>query len=63
MNETSLGKIDIIFHLAAVARIQPSFDTPAEYIDTNFNGTYNVVKYCTKYNIPINYNSKYIIDY
>ena len=55
MNETSLGKIDIIFHLAAVARIQPSFDTPAEYIDTNFNGTYNVVKYCIKYNIPLIY--------
>ena len=35
---------DVVFHLAAIARIQPSFDRPEEYINTNFNGTYEVVK-------------------
>ena len=47
--------IDVVFHMAAIARIQPSFDKPAEYIDTNFLGTYEVVKYCTHNNIPLIY--------
>ena len=46
---------DIVFHMAAIARIQPSFENPERYIDTNFNGTYNIVKYCTKCNIPLIY--------
>ena len=46
---------DIVFHMAAIARIQPSFETPEKYIDTNFNGTYNIVRYCTKNDIPLIY--------
>jgi len=48
-------KIDVVFHMAAVARIQPSFENPELYIDTNFNGTYNVVQYCIDRNIPLIY--------
>ena len=48
-------KPDVIYHLAAIARIQPSFKQPEEYIDVNFNGTYEIVKYCTKHNIPLIY--------
>jgi len=48
-------KPDVIYHLAAIARIQPSFKHPEEYIDVNFNGTYEIVKYCIKYNIPLVY--------
>jgi len=47
--------IDIIFHLAAIARVQPSFKNPEKYINTNFNGTFNIVKYCVKNNIPLIY--------
>ena len=47
--------VDIIFHMAAIARIQPSFKTPEKYINTNFNGTFNMVKYCVKNNIPLIY--------
>ena len=47
--------VDIIFHMAAIARIQPSFERPEDYINTNFNGTFNVVKYCAKNNIPLIY--------
>lgn len=47
--------IDIVYHLAARARIQPSFEQPEEYIRTNFEGTYAVVKYCIKKNIPLIY--------
>lgn len=46
---------DIIFHMAAIARIQPSFERPEDYIDTNFSGTYEVVKFCVKNNIPLIY--------
>tara|TARA_B100001059_G_scaffold172843_1_gene173039 strand:- start:1116 stop:1943 length:828 start_codon:yes stop_codon:yes gene_type:complete len=46
---------DIVFHMAAIARIQPSFEHPEKYIDVNFNGTYEIVKYCSKNNIPLIY--------
>ena len=47
--------VDVVFHMAAIARIQPSFKRPEDYINTNFNGTFNIVKYCTKNNIPLIY--------
>lgn len=46
---------DVIFHMAAIGRIQPSFHNPEDYINTNFNGTYEVVKFCTENNIPLIY--------
>ena len=46
---------DIIFHMAAIARIQPSFDNPKEYFTTNANGTLNIVNYCAKNNVPLIY--------
>jgi len=46
---------DVVFHMAAIARIPPSFDNPEDYINTNFNGTYEVVKFCTENNIPLIY--------
>ncbi len=46
---------DTVFHLAAVARIQPSFDHPEESVRINFNGTYDVVKFCIKHDIPLFY--------
>ena len=47
--------VDIVFHLAAIARIQPSFEKPEKYIETNFNGTYNIVKACARFGIPMIY--------
>lgn len=46
---------DVVFHMAAIARIQPSFERPEDYIETNFNGTYEVVQFCTENNIPLIY--------
>ena len=46
---------DIIFHMAAIARIQPSFDDPYKYFQTNANGTFNIAQYCAKNNIPLIY--------
>ena len=46
---------DYVFHMAAIARIQPSFKRPEDYINTNFSGTYSVVKYCLEHNVPLIY--------
>jgi len=46
---------DVVFHMAAVARIQPSFENPLEYFNTNANGTMQLAEHCAKHNIPIIY--------
>jgi len=50
-----LGEYDIIFHLAALARIQPSFKNPFETIDVNMNGTANICKLARKINAKVVY--------
>jgi len=49
------GDFDIIYHLAAIARIQPSFMNPEEYFTTNANATMKLAKYCSEKNIPLVY--------
>lgn len=49
------GKIDVVYHLAALARIQPSFELPKEYFTVNASGTQNIADYCAKNNIPLVY--------
>ena len=46
---------DVIFHLAAIARIQPSFENPQDYFTTNANGTFKLADYCSKNNVPLIY--------
>jgi len=46
---------DIIFHMAAVARIQPSFEYPKKYFTTNANGTLEIADYCSKNNVSLIY--------
>jgi UDP-glucose 4-epimerase len=50
-----VGKIDVIFHLAALARIQPSINNPAITMDANIAGTRNVLEFARKYNILVVY--------
>lgn len=40
-------KCDVVFHLAAVSRIQPSFEDPLKTFNTNVMGTLNVLE-CAK---------------
>ena len=55
-NVSTMDKdFDVVFHMAAIARIEPSFKRPEDYIETNFNGTYEVVKFCVKNNTPLIY--------
>ena len=44
---------DVVFHMAAIARIQPSFKNPKDYFNVNANGTLNLVDICSKSNIPL----------
>ena len=52
---SSFGKFDVVYHLAAIARIQPSFDKPLEYFQANATATFNVAMYCAKNNIPMQF--------
>ena len=36
--------VDVVFHLAALARVQPSIENPIEYHKVNVDGTLNVLK-------------------
>ena len=44
-------KCDGIFHLAALARVQPSLEDPIEYNQVNVNGTLNILNLAKRYNI------------
>ena len=49
-------KPDVIFHLAALARIQPSFDNPTDTFNVNVNGTINLLNWARlNGNIPLVY--------
>ena len=49
------GSFDIIFHLAAIARIQPSFNLPVEYFENNAVATMKIAKFCVDTNTPLVY--------
>tara|TARA_Y100000593_G_scaffold93795_1_gene190058 strand:+ start:485 stop:1381 length:897 start_codon:yes stop_codon:yes gene_type:complete len=47
--------VDIIFHMAALPRIGPSFDNPTGVVDVNVRGTANVLEYARLHEIPVVY--------
>tara|TARA_B100000287_G_C20488270_1_gene723977 strand:- start:115 stop:960 length:846 start_codon:yes stop_codon:yes gene_type:complete len=51
----ALGNFDVIFHMAALPRIGPSFKNPREVFETNVQGTQNILEYARVYNIPVIY--------
>ena len=48
-------KFDIIYHLGALARIQPSFENPNLTHDVNVTGTIKVLELARSLNIPLIY--------
>tara|TARA_Y100001970_G_scaffold291784_1_gene430287 strand:- start:714 stop:1577 length:864 start_codon:yes stop_codon:yes gene_type:complete len=54
-NLNDLDGYDVIFHLAALARIQPSFDDPLTTIDINTKGTANICNLAKRLNAKIVY--------
>ena len=47
--------IDICYHLAAKARVQPSFDDPVDYFRVNVKGTMKVMEWAKKNNVKVVY--------
>jgi UDP-glucose 4-epimerase len=48
-------KPDFVYHMAAIARIQPSFKNPKDYFEVNANGTLNLAHWCKENDVPIVY--------
>ena len=46
---------DIVFHMAALARIKPSFENPTEVIKSNVSGTANTLQFTRDRDIPMIY--------
>ncbi len=46
---------DLMYHLAAIARIQPSFENPIDYLKTNGVATMRLAKICSNSKIPLIY--------
>ena len=57
-----LNEIDTIFHLAGLARIQPSFNNPLEYLDVNINGTAIICEFAKNNNSRLVYSSSSSIN-
>ena len=54
--DCQIDKVDGIFHLAALARIQPSFEEPQSVYESNVTGTQNIIEWSRNNgNIPIVY--------
>ncbi|MAS52313.1 MAG: NAD-dependent dehydratase [Flavobacteriales bacterium] len=49
--EKYFKKVDLVFHLAAIADVVPSIKNPEEYFYTNVQGTLNVLKACRKHKV------------
>tara|TARA_B100000287_G_C20547838_1_gene747257 strand:- start:191 stop:1105 length:915 start_codon:yes stop_codon:yes gene_type:complete len=43
--------VDVVFHLACLARVQPSIEEPVLYHDANVNGTINILEGCRRHNV------------
>jgi len=54
---SKMPKCDYVFHLAALARIQPSIKDPVPPHDVNLTGTFNVLEYCRHNKAKIIYSS------
>jgi UDP-glucose 4-epimerase len=49
-------EVDLCFHLAALSRIQPSFEAPSEFFRVNVSGTEAVCEWARKWNVKVVYS-------
>jgi UDP-glucose 4-epimerase len=47
-----LGKVDVLFHLASFCKISKCIESPRLAFEHNVRGTYEVMEFCRKHNIP-----------
>ena len=50
-----MDKIDVIFHMAALPRIKPSFENPTVTVNVNVQGTLNVLEFARNNNCSVIY--------
>ena len=50
-----ISKFDVVFHLAAKARIVPSIQNPKKSLFNNINSTINILEFARKNNTPVVY--------
>lgn len=50
-----IDSVDVVYHMASLARIGPSFESPKETIDSNFRSTLEVLEFCKKTSTPMVY--------
>ena len=55
LTEDIFEGVDVVFHMAARARIQPSWDKPAAYFRDNAMATMDLLEICFKKNIEVVY--------
>ena len=48
-----IREADVVYHLAALARIQPSFIYPKQYFNSNVVGTFNICNACRRHSVPL----------
>ena len=53
--ELDIDKPDVIFHLGEYSKVTPSFEEIDLVFDLNIRGSFSVLEYARKYNIPIVY--------
>ena len=53
--DCQIEPVDAIYHLAALARIQPSFDNPTRSFKSNCLGTQNLLEWARRFNTPVVY--------
>jgi len=58
----NIPNFDVIYHLAGLARIQPSFTSPLEYIDVNINGTARICELALNHGARLIYSSSSSIN-
>ena len=49
------GEVDLCYHLAALSRIQPSFEAPSNYFRVNAGGTEAVCEWARRFNVKVVY--------
>jgi len=49
-------EVDLCFHLAALSRIQPSFEAPSEFFRVNVSGTEAVCEWARKWGVKVVYS-------
>lgn len=51
--EEAVKGVDVVFHFAALTHIDSSIAEPEPFVDTNVNGTMNLLQACTKHQVKL----------